>query len=80
MATIEQRVSHLEGGFEHLATKADVAELRAELKSDVAELKAELKTEIAQSESRIIKWMIGMMFASVAVAGTLALFIQRLIG
>ena len=69
MATIEQRVSHLEGGFEHLATKADVAEL-----------KAELKAEVAQSESRIIKWMIGMMVASVAVASTLALFIQRLIG
>jgi hypothetical protein len=69
MATIEQRVSHLEGGFEHLATKADVAEL-----------KAELKAEIAQSESRVIKWMIGLMVASIAVASTVALFIQRLIG
>ena len=69
MATIEQRVSHLEGGFEHLATKADVAEL-----------KAELKAEIAQSESRVIKWMIGLMVPSIAVASTVALFIQRLIG
>ncbi len=28
MATIEERVSRLEGGFEHLATKADVANLK----------------------------------------------------
>jgi hypothetical protein len=27
MATTEERVSRLEGGFEHLATKADVANL-----------------------------------------------------
>ena len=31
MVTIEERVSRLEGGYEHLATKADVAELRGEL-------------------------------------------------
>ena len=30
-ATLEERVSRLEGGFEHLATKADVAELRGDL-------------------------------------------------
>ncbi len=28
MATTEARVSRLEGGFEHLATKADVANLK----------------------------------------------------
>ena len=28
MATTEDRVSRLEGGFEHLATKADVANLK----------------------------------------------------
>ena len=28
MATIEERVSQLEGGFDHLATKADVAILK----------------------------------------------------
>ena len=28
MATTEERVSRLEGGFEHLATKADVANLK----------------------------------------------------
>lgn len=57
MATIEDRVSRLEGAYDHLATKADVAELKADL----------------------IKWMVGLMVASVAVATSLALFVQRLI-
>ena len=30
-ASTEQRVSRLEGGYEHLATKADLAELKVEL-------------------------------------------------
>ncbi len=28
MATAEERVSRLEGGFDHLATKADIANLK----------------------------------------------------
>lgn len=28
MATVEERVSRLEGGFDHLATKADIANLK----------------------------------------------------
>jgi hypothetical protein len=63
--TIEERVSRLEGGYEHLATKADLAELKA----SIAELKVEL-----------IKWMVGLMVGSVAVASSIALFVQRLIG
>ncbi len=39
---LTERVSRLEGAYEHLATKADIAELRGELKTDIAELKAEL--------------------------------------
>ena len=30
-ATIEDRVSKLEGAYEHLATKADLAELKADM-------------------------------------------------
>ena len=29
MATTDERVSRLEGGFDHLATKADIANLKA---------------------------------------------------
>ena len=53
------------GILQHYATKTDVAELRVEL--------AEVKTDL-------IKWMVGLMLSSVAIATTMAIFIQRLIG
>ena len=31
MATVEQRVSRLEGAYEHLATKADISQLESRL-------------------------------------------------
>ena len=33
---IEERVSTLEGTYPHLATKADIAELKGDLKSEMA--------------------------------------------
>jgi hypothetical protein len=60
MTTVEERLSRLEGVYDHLASKADVAkvetqiaDLRAELKGDIAglrtelNLRAELKGDIA---------------------------------
>ena len=72
MAALEERVSYLEGAYEHLATKADVVAVKTDI--------AAVKTDIAKLETRLIKWIIGLMVASIAVASTLALFIQRLIG
>ena len=49
MASTEERVSRLEGAYEHLATKADLEEVKADLKADIAELKvniADLKAEL----------------------------------
>ena len=31
MASMEERMSRLEGGYEHVATKADIADLRTEM-------------------------------------------------
>ena len=33
MASIDERVARIEGGYEHLATKADIAELRSEVRT-----------------------------------------------
>ncbi len=51
--TIEERVSRLEGGSEHLATKADMESVkvdlqhvRAELKEDIGNLRAELRKSV----------------------------------
>ena len=50
MASIEERVSRLEGAYEHLATKADVEEVKAsiaDLRAGIANLKAELTWRVA---------------------------------
>jgi predicted nucleic acid-binding Zn-ribbon protein len=68
---------------ENVATKADLAELRAELKSDIAavraELKsdiaavrAELKSDIAASKAEVLKWMFAQ--TVVTIGGLAALF------
>ena len=61
MATIEERVSHLEGTSGQWATKSDLAELKAELKGDI---------------SSVIKWMamlqLGGLAAIAAIMGFLA--------
>jgi F0F1-type ATP synthase membrane subunit b/b' len=48
MTTVESRLSRLEGVYEHLATKADIAELRAEMQSANAELRAEMQSANAE--------------------------------
>ena len=50
--TIEERVSRIEGGQTHLATKADIAELRV---------------EIAKSGARTARWMAASVSVGVAV-------------
>ena len=40
--TIEERLARLEGVYDHLASKADLAELRSVLKEDMARLQAEM--------------------------------------
>jgi hypothetical protein len=57
MAMMEQRVSRLEGAFEHMATKADIARLEARLETSIANL----KTDIVAVESRLLRWTVGTM-------------------
>ena len=63
--TLEERVSRLEGGFEHLATKADVAELRVDLHA---------------LETRLMRWMVGAILGSVAAATAVTGVIVTLVG
>jgi len=49
MTSLEERVIRLEGGAEHLATKADIAEVKGE----IAATKAVVKGEIASLRSWI---------------------------
>ena len=56
------------------ATKADIIALREELQIYYA-----TKADLAQMESRLTKWMVGLMVGSIAVASTLTLVVERLI-
>lgn len=53
MATIEQRVSYIEGNMGSLATKEDLARSEGVLKQDIGRLEGELKQDIARLEGRI---------------------------
>ena len=53
---MEERLSRLEGAYEHLATKADLAELR----SDIAGLRADLFDKMNVH----MRWTIGIQIAS----------------
>ena len=57
-----------EDGYQQLATKADLADLRAEL-----------KTDIALVESRLLRWMIAEVFTAIIVASSVASLIQTFI-
>ena len=90
MATAEQtsslgeRVSRIEGGYEHLATKADLAQMRSELKAEIAGLDGKIagldgkvagldgKVEALRSEIRGIKWWIASAAAAVVALSGLS--------
>ncbi len=56
MATVEERLSRLEGAYEHLATKSDIANLDVK----IATLKADL-----------IKWMVGTLLVGIVATATI---------
>lgn len=72
--TIEERLSRLEGVYEHLATKTDIANLKtdmANLEADVKSDIANLRTDFRDMEVRLTRWMIGGMavWAAVIIGG-----------
>ncbi len=64
IASLEQRVAHLEGAYQHLATKADLRELEGKL---------------YQMESRLLRWLVGTILASVGMASGITLALNRLL-
>lgn len=79
--TLGERVSRIEGGYEHLATKADLAQMKAELKADLARVEADLIGEIGRLDGEIgglrgdirgIKWWLVSVGAAVVALSSLA--------
>ena len=72
---IRERVSRLEGGYEHLATKADLAKLEArmevrfaEMEARFAEMDTRMDAKLAQMETRLLLKFGGLVIATVGVA------------
>ena len=51
--TVEERLARLEGVYDHLASKADLAELRAVLKDDIARIESDLKADLAELKGSV---------------------------
>ncbi len=57
-------MSRLEGGYEHLATKADLERLRAEMTAEIGGVRGEIervRAEIRDSKISTILWLTGIM-------------------
>ncbi|MDE2854625.1 MAG: hypothetical protein OXN88_10680 [Chloroflexota bacterium] len=75
----EGRISALEAGYQHLATKADLANLRLEFEKSVNELKSDvssLQTDMTGLKDSI-RMSVGITVAVVAVINVIALIILR---
>ena len=73
--TPEERLAKLEGVYNHLATKTDIAELKAELKTDIAELKAELSKEFT-SQIKEVRRGLNQLQGGIAVLGVVVILLQ----
>ena len=75
VTTVEERLSRLEGVYEHLASKADVARVEtqvARVETQIADLRTELKGDIAglraemhRGNASLIRWVVGFMLVGV---------------
>ena len=83
MATVstEERLSRLEGGYEHVATQADLFQLENRMMSQIGQIENRLTTSMAQLEGRIMRWMVSLMVGVALVAlAAVGIFVQTLLG
>ena len=73
--TNTERIARLEGAYEHLATKADLAQLELRLTQEMAQVESRLTQEIAQVESRLTWRMIGAASVIIAAVGLIVRFL-----
>ena len=79
VSELRAQVSAILGIIPHLATKADVADVRIEVGKVNADLGAavgQLKADVAAVETRIIKWIVATVLASAGLAFTIAKFVH----
>ena len=86
MVSLDDRVSRLGGKMESLATKEDLATLRADMIEQLAKHRADMidrmgqqRAETKEMETRLIKWMLGTVLAGMTLAASLTVALQNLL-
>ena len=91
MTTPEERLSRLEGAYEHLANKADLHSLEARMTKQIADsearsarqrtdMEARLTKQIAESETRIVKWVVGVMIGGIVAGAAMVTAVVNVVG
>ena len=80
MATTEERLSHLEGGYNHLATKADVQALETRMTKQISDSETRMTKQIAESETRIVKWVVGALTGGIVAGAAIVTVVVNLVG
>jgi hypothetical protein len=90
VSKLRSQVSAILAIIPHLATKADVADVRAgvgqvkadvaagtgQVKADVAAMVGQIRADVAAVETAIFKWIVASVLASAASAFTIAKFVH----
>ena len=75
--TESERLSRLEGAYEHLATKADVERVRTDVEGVRTEVeRVRTDVERVRSELKGMKWIIGV---GIAAAGAIGPIVTRIL-
>ena len=74
-ATTDERLSYLEGVYEHVATKADLAALETRLNDRIAALEVRL----ARMENRFLRWIVPTIFGGIGLGMGVAAAVARLV-
>lgn len=83
--TPEERLSRLEGVYEHLATKADITRLEGEikaegtrLKADITRLEGEVKTAMAELKTELHKGLNRNLYITIGAVVAVAALVKYL--
>ena len=75
VSELKSQVSAILAVIPHLATKADIADVRTTI-ADVRTAVGQVKADVAAVETAIIKWIVATVLASAALAFTIAKFVH----
>ena len=86
---VDTRLIVVETKLESLATKTDLSEMNERFSARISALEARMearmdsfatKADLAELETRLVKWLVGVLIGSTVAASSIAVLVQTLIG